>query len=104
VQEETTALGVTCLTLRDTTERPITVERGTNVLVGRDPERIVAVALEVLRNPPAKPASPLWDGRAGARIAERLLDRISRPGAPRPTDLASLDLVPGGSALPSAAG
>jgi UDP-N-acetylglucosamine 2-epimerase (non-hydrolysing) len=87
VQEETTALGVTCLTLRDTTERPITVERGTNILVGRDPERIVAVASEVLRNPPAKPDSPLWDGRAGQRIAKRLLDRLSRPDAPRPTDL-----------------
>jgi UDP-N-acetylglucosamine 2-epimerase (non-hydrolysing) len=55
--------------------------------VGRDPERIVAVASEVLRNPPAKPDSPLWDGRAGQRIAKRLLDRLSRPDAPRPTDL-----------------
>jgi UDP-N-acetylglucosamine 2-epimerase (non-hydrolysing) len=94
VQEETTALGVTCLTLRDTTERPITVERGTNILVGRDPERIVAVASEVLRNPPAKPGSPLWDGRAGQRIAQRLIDRLSRPDAPRPTDLDAAAMLP----------
>jgi UDP-N-acetylglucosamine 2-epimerase (non-hydrolysing) len=94
VQEETTALGVTCLTLRDTTERPITVERGTNILVGRDPERIVTVATEVLRNPPAKPGSQLWDGRAGQRIAQRLVDRLSRPDARRPTDLDAAAVLP----------
>ena len=48
VQEETTMLGVPCLTLRDNTERPITVTEGTNRLVGRDPDRIVAAAREVI--------------------------------------------------------
>ncbi len=74
VQEETTALGVPCLTLRDTTERPITITEGTNVLVGRDPERIVAEAQRVLREgvEPRRPA--LWDGLAGERIADVLVD------------------------------
>jgi UDP-N-acetylglucosamine 2-epimerase (non-hydrolysing) len=94
VQEETTALGITCLTLRNTTERPITVERGTNILVGRDPERIVAVASEVLHHPPAKPSTPLWDGRAGHRIAEVLLDRLARSDAKRPTDLDEAGALP----------
>jgi UDP-N-acetylglucosamine 2-epimerase (non-hydrolysing) len=78
VQEETTALGVPCLTLRDTTERPITITEGTNVLVGRDPVRIVEEARRVLRDgvSPRRPA--LWDGRAGERIADVLLDE-SRP-------------------------
>jgi UDP-N-acetylglucosamine 2-epimerase (non-hydrolysing) len=69
VQEETTVLGVPCLTLRDNTERPITVDEGTNVVVGRDPDRILAEAKRVLRDgvPPRRPA--LWDGRAGERIA-----------------------------------
>ena len=74
VQEETTALGVPCLTMRDTTERPITITEGTNVLVGRDPVRIVAEAMRVLRDgvEPRRPA--LWDGKAGERIADVLLD------------------------------
>lgn len=74
VQEETTALGVPCLTMRDTTERPVTITEGTNVLVGRDPTRIVAEALRVLREgvEPRRPA--LWDGKAGERIAEVLVD------------------------------
>jgi UDP-N-acetylglucosamine 2-epimerase (non-hydrolysing) len=78
VQEETTALGVPCLTLRDTTERPITVTEGTNVLTGRDPARIVSEARRVLRDGvvPRRPA--LWDGKAGERIADVLVD-ASRP-------------------------
>jgi UDP-N-acetylglucosamine 2-epimerase (non-hydrolysing) len=70
VQEETTALGVPCLTLRDNTERPITVGEGTNVVVGRDPRRIVAVCREVLANPPVPRRPELWDGHAGGRIAD----------------------------------
>jgi len=70
VQEEATILGVPCLTLRDNTERPITVTRGTNRLVGRDTERIVAAARRVLHAPRRRPpAIPLWDGRAAERIA-----------------------------------
>lgn len=78
VQEETTALGVPCLTLRDTTERPLTITEGTNVLVGRDPERIVAAAERVL-NDGVRPRCPaLWDGKAGERIGDVLVDQ-ARP-------------------------
>jgi UDP-N-acetylglucosamine 2-epimerase (non-hydrolysing) len=69
VQEETTALGVPCLTLRQTTERPATVEAGTNRVVGTDPDAIVAAALAALdgeERPARLPA--LWDGAAAGRI------------------------------------
>ncbi len=71
IQEETTVLGVPCLTLRDNTERPITIEMGTNRLVGSDPARIRQEALASLsaaRPEAARP--PLWDGKAGERIAD----------------------------------
>jgi UDP-N-acetylglucosamine 2-epimerase (non-hydrolysing) len=87
VQEETTVLGVPCLTLRDTTERPITLTEGTNQLVGRDPERIVKTALSVLEAPPPRRAPALWDGHAGQRIAAVLLADRGPEGHPRPTDL-----------------
>ena len=77
LQEETTALGVPCLTLRENTERPITIEQGTNRLVGLDPERIVAAAEAVIadgRPTPAR-APELWDGRAAERIVTALLSR-----------------------------
>ena len=69
VQEETTVLGVPCLTLRENTERPITIDEGTNQLIGRDPARIVAAAEHVLTHgvEPRRPA--LWDGKAAERIA-----------------------------------
>ncbi len=78
VQEETTVLGVPCLTLRDATERPITVTEGTNTVVGRDPERIAAEARRVLGGTvvPRKPA--LWDGRAAERIAA-VLTEVDEP-------------------------
>jgi UDP-N-acetylglucosamine 2-epimerase (non-hydrolysing) len=71
VQEETTVLGVPCLTYRTTTERPITVERGTNELVGVDPDALREAAQRVLvADPPADPPRiPLWDGHAGPRAA-----------------------------------
>ncbi|HVB45036.1 MAG TPA: UDP-N-acetylglucosamine 2-epimerase (non-hydrolyzing) [Streptosporangiaceae bacterium] len=72
VQEETTALGVPCLTLRDNTERPITLTEGTNQLVGSDPDRIVA-ARSVLDVPPPARRPALWDGQAGRRIAASLI-------------------------------
>ncbi|MFI6656398.1 non-hydrolyzing UDP-N-acetylglucosamine 2-epimerase [Streptomyces sp. NPDC050523] len=87
VQEETTALGVPCVTLRDNTERPITVEQGTNVLAGRDPERIVATVNRVLDTPPAPRRPELWDGRASDRIADVLLAGGTAATRPRPTDL-----------------
>lgn len=87
IQEETTALGVPCVTLRENTERPITVEEGTNVLAGTDPERILATVLRVLDDPPAPRCPALWDGRASDRIAEVLLTGGSAATRPRPTDL-----------------
>lgn len=77
IQEETTFLGVPCLTVRLNTERPVTVTEGTNELVGIDPERIVAAGLDVLKNGGKPGRVPeLWDGRAGERIAA-VLDRIA---------------------------
>jgi len=76
VQEETTALGVPCLTFRDNTERPVTITQGTNRLIGSDPVRILPELNKALKNPPrAKEGPPLWDGRAGERIAE-VLERL----------------------------
>jgi UDP-N-acetylglucosamine 2-epimerase (non-hydrolysing) len=73
LQEETTVLGVPCLTLRENTERPATVEQGTNFLVGMDPERIVKHGLRVLETPPEAGRVPdLWDGRAASRILDVL--------------------------------
>jgi UDP-N-acetylglucosamine 2-epimerase (non-hydrolysing) len=75
LQEETTVLGVPCLTLRDNTERPVTCEVGTNVLAGTEPERVRAEALRLLRRNGVPGRIPdLWDGRAAERIAEALLD------------------------------
>ncbi|GAC1607943.1 MAG: UDP-N-acetylglucosamine 2-epimerase (non-hydrolyzing) [Myxococcales bacterium] len=74
IQEETTALGVPCLTLRENTERPVTVEVGTNQLVGADPAQIVPAARAVLEGRAKKGALPeLWDGRAAERIAAILV-------------------------------
>jgi UDP-N-acetylglucosamine 2-epimerase (non-hydrolysing) len=73
VQEETSALGVACLTYRDTTERPITVELGTNTLVGLDPAELArACRARLEEEPPGPAAIPLWDGKAGARAAEHV--------------------------------
>jgi len=73
VQEETTYLGVPCLTLRHNTERPITVEMGTNILVGRDPERLCIEFQNILNGRPKRgQVPPLWDGHAGERIAALL--------------------------------
>ncbi len=73
IQEETTILGVPCLTLRDNTERPVTVELGTNQLVGRDPQRILAAyrKLQAGAGPPGR-MPPGWDGRAAGRIVDVL--------------------------------
>src|SRR5262249_25136755 len=68
VQEETSALGVPCFTLRDSTERPVTLELGTNVLLGLDPSQVAAIP-ELLERPHEAAPIPLWDGHAGERAA-----------------------------------
>jgi UDP-N-acetylglucosamine 2-epimerase (non-hydrolysing) len=74
VQEESTVLGIPCLTLRENTERPITASLGTNVVIGKDPNSIVPNIRKQLTNSFGKPcAIPMWDGRAGERIADALL-------------------------------
>lgn len=77
VQEETSVLGVPCLTLRTTTERPTTCELGTNRLIGVDPAAIVPASLAALDTPTRAAEIPLWDGRAGERTAEALLAGIA---------------------------
>ena len=84
IQEETTALGVPCLTLRDNTERPITVLQGTNRLIGSDPAAIGPAAGEILASDPSvldeaqgTPTPALWDGNAGERIATILATSVS---------------------------
>jgi UDP-N-acetylglucosamine 2-epimerase (non-hydrolysing) len=73
IQEETTILGVACVTIRDNTERPVTVTHGTNRLAGTSPDGIRTTIAEVLAAPAAAvPPPPLWDGRAGERIADIL--------------------------------
>jgi UDP-N-acetylglucosamine 2-epimerase (non-hydrolysing) len=75
LQEETTALGVPCVTIRENTERPVTVDEGSNVLAGTDPAKIVAEARKVLRGEGKQGRRPhLWDGKA----AERIVDLLSR--------------------------
>jgi UDP-N-acetylglucosamine 2-epimerase (non-hydrolysing) len=77
IQEETTILQVPCLTLRENTERPVTITCGSNRLVGVDPEAIVAAAQEVLQEPLRNwAAPPLWDGKAGTRIGEILANML----------------------------
>ncbi len=80
LQEETTALGVPCLTLRDSTERPVTLHEGTNQLVGTDPDRIVAAARAVLAGPPQRGARPkFWDGDAARRVVAVLAADLCGP-------------------------
>lgn len=78
LQEETTALGVPCITIRENTERPVTVDEGSNVLAGTDPARIVAEARKVLCGEGKQGRRPhLWDGKAAERIVEVLAKELS---------------------------
>ena len=73
-------LGIPCVTLRENTERPITVEMGTNTIAGTDTAKIVAAANRALDNPPDKSnlkIPPLWDGRTADRILDALLEASS---------------------------
>ncbi len=79
VQEETSYLGVPCFTLRDTTERPVTVRLGTNTLLGLDPAAIDRVAVGPPRRPPTIPA---WDGRAAERVATTVSQFLDRDPLP----------------------
>ena len=76
LQEETTALSIPCLTLRENTERPITISHGTNILVGTNTEKIKQAAFEILNQTQSqnKKTPPLWDGHA----AERICDSVSK--------------------------
>jgi len=77
IQEETTILKVPCLTLRETTERPVTVEVGSNLVVGTEPERILSGYRAIMRGdgrPPTTP--PLWDGHAAERIVKIMAEQL----------------------------
>ncbi|MBB3117056.1 non-hydrolyzing UDP-N-acetylglucosamine 2-epimerase [Pseudoduganella violacea] len=79
IQEETTALGTPCLTLRHNTERPITVDEGTNTIVGNDPAHILAAYAELLQGGGKAGRVPhFWDGRAAERIAAILFDWLKQ--------------------------
>ena len=79
IQEETTALNVPCLTLRDNTERPVTVTEGTNHIVGQDPAKIVGAVRSILAGNTKQGRVPrLWDGHAAERIVGILLQRAAR--------------------------
>src|SRR5258707_2764748 len=77
IQEESTVLGIPCITLRENTERPITVEKGTNTIAGTDPANIIKAALVALDHPPNPSAQvpPLWDGHTAARILDALIEK-----------------------------
>jgi UDP-N-acetylglucosamine 2-epimerase (non-hydrolysing) len=77
VQEETTFLGVPCFTLRNSTERPVTVAYGTNTLLGLDTSRISEIGeMLTAARPTQSTRPPLWDGRAAERIAEVIVEGI----------------------------
>jgi UDP-N-acetylglucosamine 2-epimerase (non-hydrolysing) len=76
IQEETTYLGVPCLTIRENTERPVTVTFGTNILVGKDMSRLNAEVARILAgNQKRGQVPPLWDGHAADRIAQAVMTR-----------------------------
>lgn len=81
IQEETTCLGVPCVTVRENTERPVTVESGTNVLAGTTAERIkVAIRRQLARGSATGTVPANWDGQAAPRIVSALVDRLRKPG------------------------
>jgi UDP-N-acetylglucosamine 2-epimerase (non-hydrolysing) len=94
LQEETTALGVPCLTIRENTERPITIAEGTNTLVGTDASRIVAAARDVLATGGKRGRQPeLWDGHAAERIASHLAAWLAGRDAKVPAAMAAAPAI-----------
>jgi len=90
IQEETTVLGVPCLTVRENTERPITVSEGTNTLVGLDPERLKQEAFQILGGKGKQGRAPaLWDGQAAQRIVDILKQKMPLSSAPAPSRLST---------------
>ena len=78
IQEETTVLGIPCVTLRDNTERPVTITSGTNELAGGKKEDIIQSARNALNGKRSVPVSPkYWDGRAAERIVAILRDKLA---------------------------
>ena len=84
IQEEATALGVPCFTLRANTERPVTVAEGTNVLLGLEPERILEIPVLLARDARADGIPALWDGRAGERGAAAVVEFIADASRTQP--------------------
>ena len=74
IQEETTILGIPCLTLRNNTERPVTVKQGTNTVVGNNPEKIIQAGLRILEEGITRKGIPkFWDGKAAERIVKTIV-------------------------------
>jgi UDP-N-acetylglucosamine 2-epimerase (non-hydrolysing) len=91
VQEETTLLGIPCLTLRDTTDRPITVTHGTNTVIGRNGARLEMAFLRALDGVERRRPS-LWDGRAAERIADVVIDSLAAETFVRPSASPAADI------------
>jgi len=81
IQEETTVLGIPCLTLRDNTERPVTIECGTNRLAGTRKETILEAWHQTVAEPKRGALPPLWDGQAGVRCHALLRQHLLAPKA-----------------------
>jgi UDP-N-acetylglucosamine 2-epimerase (non-hydrolysing) len=101
VQEETTALGVPCFTLRDRTERPVTVSHGTNTVLGLDPDRIAEIPDLLARSPSQRRVPPLWDGNAGERAARAIEQALGVAPAESPSPVPRGAPVPAPSPLPA---
>jgi UDP-N-acetylglucosamine 2-epimerase (non-hydrolysing) len=77
IQEETTYMGVQCITVRKNTERPVTIDVGTNQLVGTDLDKVEKTAMDILSGITKPGRIPeLWDGKTGKRIAEIIVNKI----------------------------
>jgi UDP-N-acetylglucosamine 2-epimerase (non-hydrolysing) len=83
IQEETTVLGVPCVTIRSTTERPVTITHGTNRLYDGEPDGLLEVVREALLDRRISTIPPLWDGKAADRIAQIIIDSEIDQSAPR---------------------